>query len=207
MTRRQRIQWRWILAYGIVVMLVAGVGIWMLNTFTHQSPLPDDQAPPVAIDSLHHIPVYYNGPVNHVGGFSVAKNGYKYGLQWQCVEFVKRYYAEHLGHYMPDADGNAKDFFDKSLPDASFNEARALVQYENPSLKKPQVDDIVVFDRSLGNKYGHIGIISAVYDNKVEIIQQNAGPDAETREFIDLQFADGRWELQHNRVLGWLRVE
>lgn len=207
MTRQKRIQWRWILAYGIVVALVAGVSVWMLNTYTHQAPVPDAEAPPLAIDSLNGIQVYYNGPISHVGGRSVAKNGYNYGLQWQCVEFVKRYYAEHLGHYMPDADGHAKDFYDKTLPDASFNDARALVQYENPSLKKPEINDILVFDRSLGNKYGHIGIISAVFEDKIEIIQQNAGPDTPTRAYLDLIYENGRWKIDQHRVLGWLRIE
>lgn len=207
MNKRHRIQWRWILAYGLVVTVVAGLSLWMLNNITDQAAPPDDEAPPLAIDSLNQVPVYYNGPVSHVAGRSVARNGYNYGLQWQCVEFVKRYYAEYLGHYMPDADGHAKDYFNKSLPDASFNESRALVQYANPSLKKPQVNDIVVFDRSLGNKYGHIAIISAVFDHQVEIIQQNAGPDTPTREYLPMRYDDGRWEIEHNRVLGWLRVE
>ncbi len=206
MKRRHRIQWRWVLAYLPVVAGLLVFCVWMIPEITPQAPLPDE-ARPLAIDSLHAVPVYYNGPVSHVGGKSTARNGYNYGLRWQCVEFVKRYYAEHLGHYMPDADGHAKDYYDKHLPDASYNEARALVQYANPSLKKPQVDDILVFDRSLSNKYGHIAIVSAVFEDHIEIIQQNAGPDTPTRETIPLVMKEDRWQVLNRRVLGWLRVE
>ncbi|HNJ90025.1 MAG TPA: CHAP domain-containing protein [Chitinophagales bacterium] len=196
------------LVYGLVVIIAVGIAFFILHNLkaSNASQLSDSSATPV-IDSLHHIPVYYNGDVDHVAGRSVARNGYNYGLKWQCVEFVKRYYADHLGHYMPDADGNAKDLFDKRLPDASFNEARALVQYANPSLKKPQPDDIIVFDGHLGNRYGHVAIISQVTETSIEIIQQNAGPDTPTREWLSLEKVDNRWEVDHKHVLGWLRVE
>ena len=108
---------------------------------------------------------------------------------------------------MPNGSGNAKDFFDNQLSDASYNYARELVQYANPSLKQPAVEDIIVFDGSLLNNYGHIAIISAVSEDHIEIIQQNVGPDAPSRIKLDLVFENSRWEVKHKRVLGWLRIE
>ena len=103
--------------------------------------------------------------------------------------------------------GNAKDIFDRNLPDASYNEKRDLVQYSNASLKKPAVNDILVFDGHLGNKYGHIAIISKVSENSIEIIQQNAGPDAPSREELKLVLINDRWKVMNRRVLGWMRIE
>lgn len=160
-----------------------------------------------AIDSLNGVEVYFNGPIANVHERNVAPDGYNIGLQWQCVEFVKRYYYEHFDHQMPDAFGNAKDFFNDKLPDASYNEKRALVQYTNPSLKKPAVDDIIVFDGHIGNRYGHIAIISNVFDDRIEIIQQNPGPDDPSRENLKLEFENGRWHVANRRCLGWLRIE
>lgn len=160
-----------------------------------------------AIDSLNGVFVYYNGPVSRVGGRHIGPDDYNYGLKWQCVEFVKRYYDQYLHHQMPNSYGNAKDFFDKGLPDASYNEQRGLVQYANPSLKKPMVDDIVVFDRNLLNRYGHIAIICSAGSDYIEIIQQNAGPDEATRERIPMVFEEGRWHILNRRALGWLRIE
>jgi hypothetical protein len=159
------------------------------------------------VDSLNGIPVYYNGEINSVIASHITNDGYNLGLKWQCVEFVKRYYYYHLHHAMPESGGHAKDFFDKSLPDASYNYARELVQYANPSLKKPAVDDIIVFDGHLGNKYGHIAIISFVGEDVIEIIQQNPGPDEPSRERLEFAFEDGRYNVKSKHVLGWLRIE
>ncbi len=43
------------------------------------------------IDSLHGVYVYYNGKTQNVSGRNLV-NGYNLGLNYQCVEFVKRYY-------------------------------------------------------------------------------------------------------------------
>lgn len=198
---------RYIWIYSSVVVIIIAFGFLLLRNsgVWAAADAGTDTAQP--IDSLNGVFVYYNGPIHHVGGRHVSAHGYNYGLKWQCVEFVKRYYADHLGHEMPDTWGNARDFFNTALPDASYNTARALVQYSNPSLKQPRVDDIIVFEGTLTNKYGHIAIISAVTDTYIEIIQQNAGADAPTREQIVLEKKGDRWQVKNKRVLGWMRIE
>lgn len=80
-----------------------------------------------------------------MNGRNISADGYNIGLKYQCVEFVKRYYLEHLGHKMPDTYGHAKDFFDRSLTDGMFNERRALIQYTNGSISSPQQGDLIIF--------------------------------------------------------------
>ena len=80
-----------------------------------------------------------------------------YGQKWQCVEFVKRFYYEAKGHKMPNGYGNAKDFFDDTLPQGAYNSQRDLYQYRNGGNMKPAPDDLVVFQRGL---YGHVAIIT-----------------------------------------------
>lgn len=138
------------------------------------------------IDQLHGVAVYYNGRVGNVSGRNTSKDGYNIGLKYQCVEFVKRYYYQHFNHKMPDSYGHAKDFFDKSLADGSKNRRRNLTQYKNPSQTKPQVGDLIVFDRTKYNPYGHVAIISKVSKNRVQIIQQNPGPKGKSRESYPL---------------------
>ncbi|MCB0428682.1 MAG: CHAP domain-containing protein [Flavobacteriales bacterium] len=158
-----------------------------------------------AVDSLNGVKVYYNGSVDHVCGRNVAADGYNLGLKYQCVEFVKRYYYQHLNHKMPDSYGHAKDFFNKKLADGQWNKQRNLTQCSNPSQRKPQADDLLVFDGHAFNPYGHVAIISAVTDNTVEIIQQNPGPSASSRATFKLQQANGRWHIDDSGVLAWLR--
>lgn len=158
------------------------------------------------IDRLNGEPVYYNGPVfSRVQGRNTSTDGYNFGLKYQCVEFVKRYYYRVLKHKMPNTYGHAKDFFDKSLPDKAYNVKRALMQYRNVREYKPEVNDILIYDAYQGNAFGHIAIISKVGDDFIEIIHQNMGK--ETRKRIQLVQFEGYWTIADYNVLGWLRKE
>ncbi|MEP6260758.1 MAG: CHAP domain-containing protein [Gillisia sp.] len=159
------------------------------------------------IDQFNGVTVYYNGGVGNVEGRNLAPDGYNLGLKYQCVEFVKRYYYEYFNHKMPNSYGHAKDFFDSRLADGKNNMDRNLKQYTNGSSTKPLVNDLLIFKGTKFNQYGHVAIISSVSDNKIEIIQQNAGAFSSSRENFKLQMLNGKWEIQNNRVLGWLRKE
>lgn len=158
-----------------------------------------------AIDSLNHVIVYFNGGVDNVEERNTI-DGYNLGLKYQCVEFVKRYYFEKLNHRMPETYGHAKTFFNPQVKDGAINQQRDLLQFHNPGKSKPQVDDLLVMDGTLLNKFGHVAIVSKVSAKEIEIIQQNPGPFAPSRDTIKLINTDaGKWELENDRVLGWLR--
>ena len=153
----------------------------------------------VILDRYNGIPVYQNanitGKRRHLAG-----DGYNYGLKWQCVEFVKRYYHDRLHHRMPDVWGNAKDFFDRRVPDGGLNKRRNLLQFTNGSKSKPRVDDILVFDFG---PYGHVAIVSKVQGDRLEVVQQNMGNY--TRAQYSIYRRNGKWYVDNDDVLGWLR--
>lgn len=159
------------------------------------------------IDSLNGVYVYHNGGVDNISGRNKTSDGYNLGLKYQCVEFVKRYYYEHLNHKMPETYGHAKDFFITNLSDGKKNTQRNLIQYTNPSATKPKADDLLIFEGSTFNKFGHVAIVSQVTDMNIEIIQQNSGPLGRTRETIKIEYKNGKWEIKESRILGWLRKE
>lgn len=159
------------------------------------------------LDSLNHVVVYYNGGMGNVSGRNTAPDGYNIGLKYQCVEFVKRYYYEYYKHKMPNAYGNAIDFFNTTLKDGELNTDRDLIQYTNPSKKKPQIGDLIIMDATWTNEYGHVVIVSGVTDDEVEIIQQNAGNPDHPRDVYDLELNGGLWEIDNSRILGWLRMK
>ncbi|MFC0778059.1 CHAP domain-containing protein [Flavobacterium sp. HJSW_4] len=156
------------------------------------------------IDSLNGVNVYYNGGVGNSTGRNLTDDGYNLGMKYQCVEFIKRYYYQYLKHKMPDSYGNAVDFYDKMVEDGKVNEKRNLIQFSNPSKEKPKENDIIIYNKSLFNPYGHVAIISKVEENSIEIIQQNPGPFASSREHIKLQNLNNQWFLDNNRILGRL---
>ena len=108
---------------------------------------------------------------------------------------------------MPDSYGHAKDFFDNAIADGQLNKKRNLTQYANLSQTKPKVDDLLIFEGTTFNKYGHVAIVSNVTDNDIEIIQQNPGPFSKSRETYQLDNKDGKWEVENKRILGWLRKD
>lgn len=193
---------RWAYSLLGLIILILG-GLWSFKKFNFNTDFSVGQK----IDSLNGVYVYYNGSVDHVSGRNKTADGYNLGLKYQCVEFVKRYYYEYLKHKMPNGYGNAKDFFDKTLHDGQKSKKRDLYQYTNPSNTKPKISDLLIFNGTTYNKYGHVAIISNVTEKEIEIIQQNPGPFSKSRVTFALDNKNGKWKINNKRILGWLRKD
>ena len=192
--------WKYFL---IGLLFLSSSGFWTFKNFNFNKNFSVGQK----IDSLNNVYVFYNGGVDNVEERNTTAEGYNLGLKYQCVEFVKRYYYVYLKHKMPDSYGHAKDFFDSTLKDGQKNKKRNLMQHRNYSITKPKTDDLLIFDGTIFNKYGHVAIISKVTETEIEIIQQNPGPFSSSREVFYLEKKDGVWSIKNKRVLGWLRKE
>lgn len=177
--------------------LVAG-GYWALTY--HSWGIGVEAGRPV--DSFNGVVVYANGGVNQSHGRNTSFDGYNIGIRYQCVEFIKRYYYQRFGHKMPDPYGHAKSFFDKALPDSALNTRRNLDQFVNGSAAYPLPDDILVFDASILNPYGHVAIISEVTPYSVVFVQQNAGPFKSSRESLPLRSDNGHYYWIHEFLAG-----
>jgi len=159
-----------------------------------------------AIDSYKGVKVYYNGAVKNIFGRNTTKDGYNLGLKYQCVEFGKRFFYEAYGHKMPDAGGNAKDFFSTSLADGQFNSKRGMYQFKNGSKEKPKKDDMGIIGASADNKFGHLFIVTNVDETGVDFIQQNPGSQNPSRGKYRLIYENGLWSIKAPYLLGWLRM-
>ncbi len=157
------------------------------------------------VDEFNGVKVYYNGQVGNVYGRNTTADGYNLGLRYQCVEFAKRYYYEYFDHKMPNSYGHAKDFFDRSLNDGAYNKARDLKQYKNNGRHKPKKNDLLVYGATPYNGFGHLAIITNVNQNSIGIIQQNPGLGNPTRETIPMSTSNGRFKIEYQYILGWLR--
>jgi len=156
------------------------------------------------IESYKNVPVYYNGKqYTKSYGKHFNDDGYYYGQKWQCVEFVKRFYYDALGHKIPNLYGNAIDYFDNKVPQGELNTERGLIQYQNGKEVKPQPDDLMVFTNS---KYGHVAIVMNVTEDYVEVIQQNVY--GKPTEKFSIICTDGNWFVGTNKKkpAGWLRI-
>jgi len=155
------------------------------------------------LDQLDGVKVYFNGPISNVNGRNTTADGYNLGLKYQCVEFVKRYYYEHYHHKMPNSYGHAKELYNQNLKGHGYNRDRGLFQHPNGGAVKPEKGDLVVFDGNATNPYGHVGIISMVGNDFVEIVQQNVAKS--TRATIRLQNYGNYYNIADEDIVGWLR--
>ena len=165
-----------------------------------------DEAPPMACGDVlaahNGVAVYRNyGKGIHSCGNYHRAGGYDYGPKWQCVEFVRRYYKEHLNHRFPQK-GNATDYFDYSVPHGQLNPARGLIQYRNGIDEKPKEDDLLVCKNMAGG-YGHVAIIKKVEKHRIQILQQNNEP---AEEWYNLHYEDYMWTIEGG-CDGFLRKE
>lgn len=140
--------------------------------------------------SFEGVKIYKNNGSNKR---HLSQTGYNYGLKWQCVEFVKRFYYKKFNHKMPNTYGHANSFYNLSVKSGNLNKDRDLIQIKYTGLNYPSKYDIIVFD--YGDLYGHVAIVTKVYkDGSIEVAQQNT---YKSRARIKL----------NKNVLGWLRLE
>lgn len=177
----------------VITVILIGGGVYF---FSYRDDIGKE------LDSYNNVPVYNNGEIyTKIYGENYAEDGYYYGYEWQCVEYVKRFYYEAKNHEMPDVFGNAKDFFDENVKQGELNESRDLIQYRNGGDVKPKPDDLIVFTEG---EYGHVAIVTEVTSKYIEIIQQNVY--GKTREKYELIKEDGKYYVGTTQEpSGWLR--
>lgn len=206
----------WLYILFIVVIAIVLTWLWSLKNqhtyFTVEgqdySLIPDkNYKVGQKIDSLNGTYVYYNGIMSNISGPSTTADGYNLGQKYQSVEFVKRYYYEHLHYQLPDSLINANDFLDKTLKSGEKSVQKGLIQFNNPSKTKPELDDILIFNPTSSNQNGSVGVVSKITDKKIEIIQQNPGINISSRATYTLERKDGKWKINYSHIAGWLRKE
>jgi LysM repeat protein len=110
--------------------------------------------------SFRGVTAYSNGP----------DTGYwergRYGLSYQCVEFVNRFSAEVMGTGNMKGTGNAIDYAGRGR---GFGYTWIANEGGAPL---PEPGDILVFG---GGRFGHVAIATRASDSGVGLIQQNTG--------------------------------
>lgn len=127
------------------------------------------------------------------------------GLEYQCVELVRRFYREALGvntttGWTGAGLGNAI-YYDTTA------DQKGLIRYPNNGSERPAVDDIVVFGTN--HQYGHVAIIKEIHDNSVTLMEQNMSPTGTATITLQQDSETGRWTLGPRSAtmpaLSWLR--
>lgn len=153
------------------------------------------------IASYKGVDVFSNAPFQ--AGLNDCETRGQYGLRYQCVEFVKRFYSQAL--HVSGAIawyGNAVDYYHTA-------EAKGLLRFPNGATAvAPEPDDIMVFSDYLTDTAGHVAIVTGVADGQVNLIEQNFSCTGTVSLALSRDPASGSWRVANRNgmpVLGWLR--
>lgn len=102
----------------------------------------------------------------------------------QCVDLIKAYFQDVLG--LPPFKGNALDY---------FTEIPGFRLIKNSWFAYPKPGDVIVWDETPTNPYGHVAIVNWVRTFDFGVFEQN-NPLGSFAHFNDYRYRN---------VLGWLR--
>src|SRR5664280_75391 len=149
---------RWMIAAMIMtIMFVAVVGTSSAAVYT--PPYWGNQIGSFTYNE-HEVGAYSNGNEK----FVYPDRG-TFGYQFQCVEYVNRFYFQALGHKNMVGTGNANNYY-------STASSRELVAYKNGGTTPPQMGDIICSNGN-GVNVGHVAIVRQVLPDSIRVIHQN----------------------------------
>jgi hypothetical protein len=151
---------------------------------------------------------------NHIGPTNTLPDGHSTGEQWQCVEYIRRYYWQiygvEIGLFNPNRN-NATQFWTTAAE-------RGLAQHSNGNPNDPpQLGDIVVFQQDAS--HAHVAIVREIVRGQsgditgVKVIQQNWSLTNSDANRL-LVYSNGMLETFNSEtnspslfaVTGWLRL-
>lgn len=138
-------------------------------------------------------------------------NGIYTGIQWQCVEFARRWLLNCQGVVYDDVE-LASDIWNKINLVTRVTDGKlfAVQSHSNGSTQPPQVGDLLIYDKAFFNT-GHIAIVTYVdlETGIVRVAEQNFFNKQWLGDYareIKLIKKNGRYWLWDVYLLGWKHV-
>ena len=129
-----------------------------------------------------------------------------YGLRYQCVEYVKRFYSEAYEIDTTNWTGDAYQYFD--------NASKLGFDYytNRVSQTPPLPDDLLVYKQKSCREpyecFGHVAIVTNTSPSSINIIEQNWSQTGIAN--LNYSYSNDAYKI-HDRgsfsVLGWLRLK
>ena len=157
------------------------------------------------------VPAYSNCSSQCVSQDPNQINDTYTGMEWQCVEYARRWLFRTEGLVFESVDV-AADIWDgiTYLVDTSSNDKRNLRNLPNGSAESPQRGDLLIWSSEfLGT--GHIAVVARVDHEQgfVEVVEQNflnqKWPGKYARRIPMQQRQGGVW-LDDELLVGWKRL-
>lgn len=96
------------------------------------------------------------------------------GMQWQCVEYARRWLIQEKNLTFTSVDGAADIWSLSSLKNTVTGSKVSLTSIDNGSSCKPVPGNILIYKRGGSDiPYGHVAIITEVSETGVKVAEQN----------------------------------
>ena len=143
------------------------------------------------------------------------------GMQWQCVEYARRYLITKLGVTFSSVNGAEDVFALKTVESIQDGKKYKFKTYKNNfdcqrSNNMPKVNDVIIWARNKNDTpYGHIAVILKIEGDQIYIGEQNWSNDTWTRSpphsysrILTLKTNNNRCSIIDGNytILGWKRA-
>lgn len=150
------------------------------STRAADSAEPPKQTPNVPRHSVQGVspcgvPAYSNHQFEEKPTFKMNKIGnLESGLEWQCVEYARRWLLHRKGLLLPAVHFAAHIIYLKEVYDPFNNLAPVKVHSVfNGGHTPPTADTLIIYPQSSDNFVGHVGVIVDVDEHFVYVADQN----------------------------------
>ncbi len=183
------------LAFAIVLLILLTPAVHAGGNDNDLPAVPCSQNKVVGcvMTTLDGVPVYFNGMDP-----SADEGAWPFGYKWQCVELIQRYYAVKYNYPGIWAPLYAYQAFD------DWGHPSSMIAYPNGSSTPPQEGDVLVFDATWGDPYGHVALVKSVADGKITFVQQNVYDIGEDSLPIDAHNNITNQGI-YTPIRGWMR--
>lgn len=158
------------------------------------------------------VPARSNHPYQRDPDNSCQGQGFL-GYQFQCVEFIRRFYHDALGvdmSYAAGWQGNAITYLPETLV-GGLNVGvgkRGLITFRNGEVcARPWLDDIIVFGNGPDGA-GHVAIVGGANSDQLTLIEQNWSSTGFFSLPVNRDSTSGKWSAPpraNYTVEGWAR--
>ena len=174
------------------------------------------------ISHLEDVPAYSNCNNSFESGlnnFISCKNKKLFsGIQWQCVEYARRYLITKLGVTFSSVDGAEDVFALKTVESTETGKKYKFKTFKNNlncrrKNNMPKVNDVIIWARNNSDTpFGHIAVILKIEGDQIYIGEQNwsnaAWINPSYSRILTLKMNNNRCSIidGNYKILGWKRV-
>ena len=174
------------------------------------------------ISHLEDVPAYSNCNNSFESGFNnfISYQNKKLfsGMQWQCVEYARRYLITKLGVTFDSVDGAEDVFALKTVESTDTGKKYKFKTFKNNKncrIKNnmPKVNDVIIWARNKSDTpYGHIAVILKIEGDQIYIGEQNWANNAwinpSYSRILTLKKNNNRCTIVDGnyKILGWKRA-